>query len=67
MISDNDETIWFISTENPLHGAANVKHGAANVKRKIGMQLLGQSLAQVSDKSVAWSDVEVVGEVTNQA
>lgn len=32
-----------------------------------GMRSLGQSVAQSSDKSVAWSDVEVVGEVTNQA
>lgn len=61
-ISDNDETIWFTSTENPLHGAANAKR-----KMDFGMRSLGQSVAQSSDKSVAWSDVEVVGEVTNQA
>lgn len=62
MISDNDETIWFTSTENPLHGAANAKR-----KMDFGMQSLGQSVAQGSNTSVAWSDVEVVGEVTNQA
>ena len=61
-ISDNDETIWFTSTENLLHGAANAKR-----KMHFGMRLLGQSVAQSSDKTIAWSDVEVVGEVTNQA
>ena len=61
-ISDNNETIWFTSTENLLHGAANAKR-----KMDFGMRSLGQSVAQRSDKSVAWSDVEVVGEVINQA
>lgn len=32
-----------------------------------GMQSLGNSVAQGPDTSVAWSDIEVVGEVTNQA
>ncbi len=62
IISDNDETIWFLSTEKPLHGAAK-----ANRKMDFGMQSLEPSGAQGSNEIVEWSNVEVVDEVTNQA
>ena len=61
MISENDETSWFASTQKPLHGAAESKR-----KMDFGMLSLGPSGAQASDEEAEWSKVEVVSEVTNQ-